>query len=243
MLAAMDTEAGKPAAPERETTREALTRARIYHFLELAAAHPGEDGVAWFAAPETEAQLFNSLDRLPQDASLAAARMALGAFVESLRARSFEAVESAHIGLFATNFPVVPCPPYGSLFTVEEPKRLEEMLAIKRFYHDSGVDISGDYRDLPDHLCVELEFMHLMCFREDEARDEALIEAARRTQATFIDRFMQPFLDRLAALAARFDRDNPYAHLLEATRFFIAYHRAQIALSALNFAANKGRVS
>jgi TorA maturation chaperone TorD len=117
------------------------------------------------------------------------------------------------------------------------------MLAIKRIYHESAVDLASAFDDLPDHLCVELEFMHLLGFREDEADDQTLVDVLRTRQAFFIDRFMQPFIDRLATLALRFDRNNPYAQLVEATRLLLAHHRAEIGAPASASAAQKGRSS
>ena len=45
-------------------------------------------------------------------------------------------------------------------------KVMEEVL---RFYHHFGLRISPDNRDRPDHLATELEFMHLLTFKETEA--------------------------------------------------------------------------
>ena len=207
----------------------ALGWARIYHFLELALAHPGEVGFDYFRRADTEAALQAALRQMPQsDEFTARAEAAAGAFFAGLRRRSFAETEAEHIALFSANFPIVPCPPYGSLFTVEESKRLEEMLAIKQFYHGSGVDISDSYDDLPDHLCVELEFLQLLCFRLQEMitrGDEAVAAGLRRTQAEFLDRFLLPFAQRLAQIAGRMAANNPYAHLLDATRLILAHHR------------------
>jgi TorA maturation chaperone TorD len=141
-------------------------------------------------------------------------------------------VESDHIALFSANFPQVPCPPYGSLFTADDDgKRLEEMLAIKTFYQDSGIDVSETFDDLPDHICVELEFMQVLCFREHDAMtqgDHELAEAVRAEQAQFLDRFLLPFAERLSFLALRIASDNPYSHLLGATNRLLTHHRESL---------------
>ncbi|MBF0306078.1 MAG: molecular chaperone TorD family protein [Alphaproteobacteria bacterium] len=200
----------------------------LYHFLELALAHPGEDGFDYFRRPETEHELARLLSgHLPRHAG-----PPLADFFGGLRKATFEEVEAAYISLFSANFPQVPCPPYGSLFTAEDDgKRLEEMLAIKAFYAENGVDVSESFDDLPDHLCVELEFLQLLCFREHDAAaagDAELAAALRGRQAVFLDRFVLPFMERLAALAAKFDADNPYSHLLDATRLLLTDHRSHL---------------
>lgn len=211
-------------------TLPAASRGSLYHFLELALAHPGEDGHDYFRQPETEAALLRLLAGLPE--GVGDADPALGGFFEGMRRWSFEAVEAAHIMLFSANFPQVPCPPYSSLFTAEDDgKRLEEMLAIKQFYQDNGVDVSETFDDLPDHLCVELEFLQLMCFRENDAEvegDAELVAGLRDRQAVFLDRFVLPFTLRLAAIALRASPDNPYSHLLDATHRLLTQHRAQL---------------
>jgi TorA maturation chaperone TorD len=208
-----------------------LARARLYHFLELALAHPGEDGFDYFRQEATSA----AFDSLILDLQ-AQAVPSMRSFFDTLNGHSFEQAESAHIALFSANFPQVPCPPYGSLFTAEDDsKRLDEMLAIKEFYQRAGMDVATSFDDLPDHLCVELEFMQLLCFREDDAvavGDEAMAEGARRCQAEFLDRFLLPFIEPLTTLALRADTENPYSHLLAATNCLLAFHRSQIGESS-----------
>jgi nitrate reductase assembly molybdenum cofactor insertion protein NarJ len=150
----------------------AVSRARLYHFFELAMAHPGEDGIEYFREAETEREFFDAFAQALSDQSewTAEGVDAARGFFSSIRQTSYELIEAAHIGLFSSNYPSLPCPPYGSLFTApDSDKRLEHMLAIKQFYQRNGVDIADTFDDLPDHLCVELEFLQLLAFREGEA--------------------------------------------------------------------------
>lgn len=212
--------------------------AQLYHFLELALSHPGPDGFEYFRTPGTEDQFKSALASLPGGNELKEqAAAAAGHYFACLRQRSFEDVEAEHIGLFSSNFPTVPCPPYGSLFTVDENKRLEEMLAIKQFYHRSGVDVAASFDDLPDHICVEIEFLQLLCFRLDDAlrnRDPDMATGLANTQTIFLDRFLLPFARRLARIATGMAPENSYAHLLTATRAVIEHHRQYLELAAVS---------
>lgn len=209
----------------------ALERARLYHFLELALAHPGEDGFDHFRRPATEGEFAAVLARLPRCEELRV-EGPVRAFFAGLRQGTFADIESAHIALFSANFPQVPCPPYGSLFLAEDDgKRLEEMLAIKQFYQANGIDIAESFDDLPDHLCVELEFLQLLCFREDDAAhrgDDEAAAGARIVQAQFLDRFLLPFAERLAQIAVHVAADNLYHHLLAATHGLLVHHRRDL---------------
>ena len=224
----------RPDAAIDPVASTALDLARLYHFLELSLAHPGEDGYEYFRSEVTEAEFLAVYLKCMRDAG-ALRQMgasAAGRFFSSFRQKSYEEIEAAHIAIFTNNFPHLPCPPYGSVFlAVDSEKRLEEMLAIKEFYQRSGVDISDTFNDLPDHLCVELEFLHLLCFREDAAAasgDEALVEGIRRTEAEFLDRFLLPFVTRLADIAVGTVAQNPYSNLLDTTRFLLTGHRRSL---------------
>jgi putative dimethyl sulfoxide reductase chaperone len=215
----------------RFTARE---RGQIYHFLELALAHPGEGGHEYFCESSTEQEFLEvygveiQADGMLAKKGIPAARK----FFSRLREMSYEQVEGAYIALFTNNYPHLPCPPYGSLFTaIDSEKRLEEMLAIKEFYQNHGIDIADSFDDLPDHLCVELEFMQILCFREREAadaKDQELLNGVRRAETEFLDKFLLPFATRLADLAVGSAADNPYSDVLDAARCFLLAHRKQL---------------
>ena len=213
-------------------------RGQLYHFLELALAHPGEGGHDYFRLQSTEHEFQQAYaTEVQADSTLSEKGIpAAGKFFSGLRAMSYEEVEGAYISLFTNNYPHLPCPPYGSLFTaVDSEKRLEEMLAIKEFYQSHGMDIAESYDDLPDHLCVELEFLHMLCFRESEAEDAQdleLIRGVRAAEVEFLDRFLLPFATRLADLAVGSVPNNPYSDLLEAARCFLLAHRIELGKPA-----------
>jgi TorA maturation chaperone TorD len=238
----MDQPVNTSKSPDKAQVDSARSRAgkrgQLYHFLELALAHPGEGGHDYFRMESTEndfQQVYAA--EVQSEAKLAEKGIpAAGKFFSSLRGMSYEEVEAAYISLFTNNYPHLPCPPYGSLFTaIDSEKRLEEMLTIKEFYQTHGMDIAESYDDLPDHLCVELEFLHMLCFREseaEEAQDLELIRGVRVVEAEFLDRFLLPFATRLADLAVGSVPGNPYSDLLEAARCFLLAHRIELGKPA-----------
>lgn len=214
-----------------------LNRARLYHFFELALAHPGEDGFDYFRLESTEKdflEVFGGLFGTEQDLSVNG-QLSARTFFSRLRNASYQDMEAAHIALFSANYPHLPCPPYGSLYTATDSnKRLEEMLEIKQFYHQDGVDIADTFNDLPDHLCVELEFLQLLCFREDEMAtkgDGEVLAGIRCRQAMFLDRFLLPLSNGLADHAAAAMPENLYSNLLEVMRSFLSQHRRDLEAS------------
>lgn len=116
--------------------------------------------------------------------------------------------------------------PYGSVW-LEENKTLmgDTTMAVLELYKEGGFEIDEEFRELPDHIAVELEFLYLLIFRENEARssgDAARLNSVTDLKARFLDqhlgRWIGPFTDavkenaesifyrQLAELAARFVR-------------------------------------
>jgi putative dimethyl sulfoxide reductase chaperone len=106
----------------------------------------------------------------------------------------------------------------------------DDTLGVLRLYEEAGFGVDENFHELPDHVAVELEFLYLLIFRENEARtagDEGALERFRQRCRRFLDehlgRWLGPFLlaarggaqsefyETLAELAEAFVR-------LEATR-------------------------
>lgn len=63
----------------------------------------------------------------------------------------------------------LPAPPYASLYLESEPTVMgRSTLGVLRMYEDAGFVLSPSFKDLPDHIAAELEFMALVC--EEERR-------------------------------------------------------------------------
>lgn len=98
--------------------------------------------------------------------------------------------------------------------------RMKVMDEVLRFYHHFGLRLSQEKRDRPDHLASELEFMHVLTFREAEAllqgNERRAYRAAERdflrfhlgdfiaTVASKVGGSGVPFYSDLASLAAAF---------------------------------------
>jgi len=75
---------------------------------------------------------------------------------------------------------------------------------VMRYYALAGVEISDRYDELPDHVGLEVEFMRLLCEREEEQLsrgDVALARSIRETQAGFLNRHLASWLPDLVARA------------------------------------------
>lgn len=145
--------------PDEASAREDLCR-----FLSACYYEP---------APEfAEEKLFDSMLRAASriDDELALQARALG---EAFAAQDLQTLLIDYTRLFLG--PVQPlAQPYGSYWLSGERKLMQDStMAVLDLYRQGGFDLADEFRELPDHVAVELEFLYLLIFRENEARREA----------------------------------------------------------------------
>ena len=87
---------------------------------------------------------------------------------EILKADSIEDLTVEHARLFVGPYTLL-APPYGSVYMEPERRIMgnSTMDVVKR-YQQSGLDMAGDFKDAPDHIAAELEFMHFLYSAEAE---------------------------------------------------------------------------
>ncbi len=89
-----------------------------------------------------------------------------------------------------------PCPLYGGEYAVRP--RLDVMEELVRFYGYFDLALSDSDRELPDHISVELEFLHYLAFRESHSLDSGGdYHSLRRAQADFIERHPASWIPRM----------------------------------------------
>jgi TorA maturation chaperone TorD len=115
--------------------------------------------------------------------------------------------------------------PYGSVWLTDEKTLMQDTtVAVLDLYRQGGFEMDEGFRELPDHVTAELEFLYLMLFRENEARRngdaDALARAAelkRRLLAEHLGRWIAPFT---AAVVGHAESDF-YRRLAAATAHFV----------------------
>ncbi|MHB8909035.1 MAG: TorD/DmsD family molecular chaperone [Syntrophales bacterium] len=119
----------------------------------------------------------------------------------------------------------IKAPPYGSLYLDGEKKVMgDSTMEVIRFYEEAGLSGSKDYRDLPDHIAVELEFMSYLIYRETEALEKLDFVTALATiekQEDFLDRFLGPWIAPLCGKIKESTDNDFYAALADCAFTFI----------------------
>lgn len=180
-------------------------------------------------APEfSEERLFDALVDAAAciDADLAARARELKSAFDAESGQEL-LVDYAHLFLGPVGLLAVP---YESAWLGKLGEPLEETTqALLDLYADGGFEVDPDFRDLPDHLAVELEFLYTLLFRKAAAlRDgdrQAIgeMDALReRLIANHLDRWLPDFQTAvLEGAQCRF-----YRELADLTALFVNVARS-----------------
>ena len=91
---------------------------------------------------------------------------------------------------------------------------------VVRFYDYFGDVLDEKFAWQPDHLSLQLEFMHYLCFRESEQGEEVL--SYQLAQLDFAERHLVSWVPRFAAQVEKHASGSLYARVVAALRDFIA---------------------
>ena len=96
-------------------------------------------------------------------------------------------------------------PPYGSVY-LDGGRRVmgDSTMEVIKVYEEQGLVMDRDFKNLPDHITVELEFIYYLIFKEIEALERSDMHGAYefiKEQKFFLDRFLKswigPFCDKM----------------------------------------------
>ena len=188
--------------PDEATARQDLCR-----FLSACYYEP---------APEfAEEKLFDSI-------VIAAARLHpdLAATARKLR-EAFEAQDLQTLRVDYTRLFLGPidalAKPYGnSWLPAQPPAEDNPPPAVLELYSEGGFDIDDEFQELPDHVAVELEFLYLLAFTQNQARqtgDSDALAASEQLQQRFLDEHLGTWISPFAA-AVQAGAETPFYRVL-----------------------------
>lgn len=131
--------------------------------------------------------------------------------------RDIEALRTQYSGLFEVGSQGPPAPIREDLLTGQKGGTREE---IVRFYDYFGYRLDDRHAWAPDHLSVELEFMHYLCFHEAQADADQL--SWQLAQADFTARHLVRWVPQLHAAVAQLEPACVYARVLAALEEFLS---------------------
>lgn len=92
--------------------------------------------------------------------------------------------------------------PYGSVYLDRDRRVMgDSTMDVIEYYKSHGLVMDEDFREMPDHMAAELEFMYYLVFKEVEAiekSDMASAIAAIEAQEFFMNKFLRSWTDKFA---------------------------------------------
>ncbi|RKX80265.1 MAG: hypothetical protein DRP87_00175 [Spirochaetes bacterium] len=146
--------------------------------------------------------------------------------------------ESLHVEfarLFIGPF-TLPAPPSGSVY-LEPAWRVmgDTTMEVTNWYKHEGLVINKDFKELPDHIVVELEFMYYLLFKKVQAYCNKHDEEARSFHKKQLAFFNSNLSRRVPEFCSRIRENTDMDHffyLADALDLFIDKEREMIAPAA-----------
>lgn len=138
--------------------RRALARSAIYQLLSQALAYPSDDTVAALRQEDMSQARDSAVLLDPKVlANVDALKLALGQ-------TNAESLQKEHRRIF-THILSLDCPPCETVYTAQHIfQETQELSDIAGFFRAFGLERAEPQR--PDHISLELEFMHFLTFKE-----------------------------------------------------------------------------
>lgn len=152
------------------------------------------------------------------DAQLAASAQALGTAFAATPLQDL-LVDYARLFLGPID---APARPYGSVWLPgEEGLMGQSAIGLQELYGEAGFDLSEDFRELPDHVAVELEFLYVLLFREASAQGGDDRARVREMKARFLGKHLAAWIASFTQALRGAAQTSFYRELAGATERFV----------------------
>jgi len=194
---------------------QAASRSRFYQAMERAFSFPQVTFHQAVRAGQFREELLEMSAGLPYQLALDESS-GLG---PAGTPATYEEFQAEYIRLFDVGVGRPPCPLYGGVHMGGRKKALEETL---RFYDYFHLHRSQPSSELPDHITVELEFMHFLAFREVAAlHDGGDRTSYLRAQRDFLERHLARWVPRACRSLERQHPQPFFLALMSLTEEFL----------------------
>ena len=145
--------------------------------------------------------------------------------LEGLSGSSAEDLAVEYTRLFVGPYGVV-APPYGSVY-LHEGRRVmgDSTLAVLDIYRRAGLSLDPDFKELPDHIAAELEFVYYLTNKAAGAAaagQSGIADEALQTREMFLGRFLNRWVPGFCARLREGTEHPFYRGLAECLAAFIA---------------------
>lgn len=130
----------------------------------------------------------------------------------------FEVLKIEQAKLFVGPFELL-APPYGSIY-IDGQRRImgDSTIKVLEAYGDAGLKLSDEFKQPPDHIITELEFMYYLIARYLETRNDQWLTM----KDSFHDEFLKPWLRDFTDRIERNSQSQFYNGLAKLTHELVA---------------------
>ncbi len=190
-------------------------RADLCRFLAACYYQPGPE----FAAEEVFDSMLDAASRIGPD--LAAHARRLGEYFSS---EGQESLLLDYTRLFLGPNRAI-AQPYGSVWLGPDRNLMQDStMAVVALYEEGGFDMAEDFRELPDHIAAELEFLYLLIFRQNQAgrsADTAMLQSMTSLRQRFLDKHLGRWVGPFTSAVRSGARSAFYRELADLTDRFV----------------------
>lgn len=195
-----------------------LARSWLYRLLSAAFLYPEGDPLSPFGKGLDEVK-----GLLDGEGGL---RGVLEALASSLEGVTLQDLQAEHRRVFG-HLISQECPPYETQYGCSHIFQQAQMLGdIAAFYRAFGLEVAEQAKERLDHIAVELEFMHVLTYKEAYAMRHHGPEKARvcrEAQRTFLDEHLGRWAPVFARRLGRKAGSGFYKALAELASAFLAF--------------------
>ena len=135
-----------------------------------------------------------------------------------------DSLEIDYARLFVGPFSLL-APPYGSVYLEGERQLMGASTAdVQTRYQAAGLDVDTGFKDAPDHIAAELEFMHFLIFKAMEAANQGDVNGIVTNllnQQSFLEFHLGAWIADFAGNVVNNAQTPFYRNLARATEAFI----------------------
>ena len=143
---------------------------------------------------------------------------------EILKADHIKELMVDHARLFVGPYTLL-APPYGSVYLDSERRVMgNSTMEVTDRYREAGLEMARDFKDVPDHITVELEFMHFLISRTIEATINNEFETIRtnfQKQRSFLEYHLCAWITEFTKNILHIAQSAFYMNLAKTTATFL----------------------
>jgi TorA maturation chaperone TorD len=113
-------------------------------------------------------------------------------------------------------------PPYGSVYLEHNKFMGDSTIDVGKFYENEDLDIV--IKDAPDHITMELEFMHYLVVKQNQATNEENlqnIQLYQQKQKTFLFSHLARWVPKFTENIQKYAQTEFYKKLAQLTEMFV----------------------